>query len=120
MAQTIRYYKEETKCMNCGRFIKNVVEVDGVQYGIKCVDGFIDHKATVNKINRSKFADLVSSQAIADKKELHSTIVQFAIDTLPDSLMNRSTADLTNWLSSKPYSNFNLGIQAILVSRTIR
>lgn len=46
---TVRMYREETKCQCCGRYIRNVVEIDGVQYGTRCADGFLPRYATLKK-----------------------------------------------------------------------
>lgn len=46
---TVRQYKEETKCAHCGRFIRNVVEIDGVQYGTRCCEAFLPRHASIAK-----------------------------------------------------------------------
>lgn len=126
MTQTIRYYKEETRCNHCGRHIKNVVEVDGVQYGIVCCDSFIESKATVRKINRTDFAQLVIEQERANKQAEKMELLQYAIDTLPvlfgatrSHFLNKPNAYLEQFLSDKPDSPLTLGIIALLESRKI-
>jgi hypothetical protein len=46
---TVKMYREETKCQCCGRYIRNVVEIDGVQYGTRCCEAYLPRFATVVK-----------------------------------------------------------------------
>lgn len=46
---TVRMYKEETVCAHCGRYIKNVVEIDGTQYGTRCCEQFLPRHYSVKK-----------------------------------------------------------------------
>jgi len=126
MTQTIRYYKDETTCKNCGRHIKNVVEVDGVEYGIVCCDLFIDSKSTVRKIKRSQFADLVMQQEREELKALRFALLDYAIAILPDvfgkpsPFFNKTSTDLNTWLEKHGDHKNALGVIAILQSRLIK
>lgn len=128
MAQAIRYYKDETRCTNCGRFIKNVVEVDGVQYGIKCCDGFIDSKPVVNKIKKTDFAQLVATQKREDLKAERDALLDYAIAVLPanpisggmSAFFNQPTARLETFLTKYSHMPVALGVIAILQSRLIK
>lgn len=45
----VKMYKEETVCCECGRYIKNVVEIDGVQYGTRCCEKHLPRHYSVKK-----------------------------------------------------------------------
>ncbi len=50
---TVKMYKGEEVCHECGRHIRNVVEIDGVTYGVRCCEKYlprthkVDHKRNV-------------------------------------------------------------------------
>lgn len=46
---TVKMYKEETVCCECGRYIKNVVEIDGAQYGVRCCEKYLPRHYSVKK-----------------------------------------------------------------------
>jgi|GEM_PF-3644953 len=126
MTQTIRFYKEETTCKNCGRHIKNVVEVDSVEYGIVCCDLFIESKATARKIKRVKFAELVAAQERDALKAERNSLLDYAIAVLPDvfgkpsPFFNKPTHELKSWLQKYSGNANALGVIAILESRKIK
>ncbi len=38
---TVRTYKGEDICHECGRCIRNIVEIDGVAYGVRCCEKYL-------------------------------------------------------------------------------
>lgn len=46
---TVKTYRDDTVCECCGRDIRNVVEIDGVKYGIRCCEAFLPRFAKVVK-----------------------------------------------------------------------
>lgn len=126
MTQRIRYYKEETRCMNCGRFIKNVVSVDGVEYGTTCADQFIDSKVIARKIKTTDFTMLISSQEREELKAERFALLDFAKSFLPDvfgkpsPFFNKPSQELEKWLTKYSDNRNALGVIAILQSRLIK
>lgn len=46
---TVKTYRDDATCECCGRSIRNVVEIDGVKYGIRCCEAFLPRFAKVVK-----------------------------------------------------------------------
>lgn len=73
----VTYKKGEDRCHCCGRYIRNIVEIDGVPYGTKCADGFLPRGQRVGKDFDSKFKaqEFVAWQAVqkANATWIHET-----------------------------------------------
>ncbi len=76
---TIRYYQEDTKCQCCGKLIKNVVEIGGVQYGTTCASYHFP-RLVGKKID---FKTALLNQAASDKKAMIEALATFVLGALP-------------------------------------
>ena len=70
----VKFYREETTCKCCGRFIRNVVEIDGVQYGTTCAESFMPRI----KSFKGNFAEKMQQAERAEREEVRKALMQYA------------------------------------------
>lgn len=118
MAQ-INYYKEETKCENCGRHIKNVIEIDNVKYGVVCAEQFMPKSEFL--LAKRDFNQAIINQQNSDKKALYNALIEYGTSILDcgafSPMLNRTTEFYEEWLSTRAHHKLALGVTAILQAR---
>lgn len=114
----VSFYKEETRCQCCGRYIKNVVEIDSVQYGIVCADAFLPKSMLA--VAKKDFNLAIKLQDEQARRDLHASLLDYALEQLNGTfLINRTTDFYLDYVKTRPNSPFVLAIFAILASRSL-
>lgn len=79
---TVRFYRDETKCSCCGRYIRNVIAIDDVEYGTTCGEYQIKQLCSENiEVVGKKALDfsvnaqeIIAKQNAAYKNELYKSL----------------------------------------------
>ena len=106
---TVRTYKGEDICHECGRCIRNIVEIDGVAYGVRCCEKYlprthkVDHKrgVVIEVMTQMELAQMI----FADDEAFPRFWVQ-PVESLELFLANRS----------RDHYRYN-GVQAIVFAK---
>lgn len=113
MMSNIVYEKGEDRCQCCGAFIRNIVRIDGVPFGITCADQFLPRSQQVGK----NFQQKLLMQQSAQNRALSDALIQYAYANLPEALRNRSTDFYREYLVSRKDTPYTLKVLAILAVR---
>lgn len=115
MTPRIVYEKGEDRCANCGAFIRNIVRIDDVPYGVTCADRFLPRSKRVGRNFQVKLDNQDREQVAA----LHAALIDYAYTDLPEGLQNRPNAVYENFLRTRPSNRLTLKVIAILQARSL-
>lgn len=104
---TVKKYKGDDVCAECGRYIRNVIEIDGVPYGIRCCE---KHLPRTHKIVKGEIIEIVSKMDIARSMFADQmTFVRFC---------SQPTWQLVQFVESRPIDHpIAKGVRAIIEAR---
>lgn len=105
---TVTFYRDETTCKCCGRFIINVIAIDGVEYGTTCGEYQIKQLSGNIKVS-GKTADfaIVAANMIAEQNKARQMAL---VNSLPRIDWHATTS--TDELVSSLVSRVGTGSQA--------
>lgn len=104
---TVKMYKGDETCAECGRCIRNVVEIDGVPYGIRCCEKYLPR---THKIVKGEVVQIVSPMDIA--REMFADKMTFV------RFCSQPTWQLAQFVESRPVDHpIAKGVRAIIAAR---
>lgn len=107
MNTEVKIYKGEETCTECGRFVRNVVEIDGVPYGVRCCEKYLPR---THKVIKGEVVQVMSPMEYAASFfENPEVFTRFWV---------RTSADLRAFLESRTPDHFRYaGVSAILAAK---
>lgn len=91
---SVKMYKGEEVCRECGRHIRNVVEIDGVTYGVRCCEKHLPHTHRVNhkthQVETIVSPMEIARQSFGDEQQVFKAFWSQSVESLQAFLAART------------------------------